>query len=162
MRTLMTGPVWVSYSQIYVESGPDDIDPDESFAGQQNGLCGAAKAGSLFLTTGLHTGEVGFAVELHDDEPPLDDTWEEIVEASYRPLGDVTLMTWAGDGGSWGLDLEEINYRVRYCGSGMDPAHQGAPVDRYLLQFWPAPPATDRIVKQTSAQAAYWHRRSCG
>jgi hypothetical protein len=30
-------------------------------------------------------------------------------------------------------------------------------VDRYLLQFWPGPPAPDRVVKQTSATAAYWH-----
>ena len=30
--------------------------------------------------------------------------------------------------------------------------------DRYLLQFWPAPPAPDRVVRQTSFRAAYWHR----
>ena len=30
-------------------------------------------------------------------------------------------------------------------------------VDRYLLQFWPAPAAPDRIIRQTSASAAYWH-----
>lgn len=53
---------------------------------------------------------------------------------------------------------------MRYCGWGMDAGHQSGPpmdgeplVDRYLLQFWPAPPAPDEILKQTSAQAAYWH-----
>ena len=30
-------------------------------------------------------------------------------------------------------------------------------VDSYLLSFWPAPPMSDRIVKQTSDAAAYWH-----
>jgi hypothetical protein len=31
-------------------------------------------------------------------------------------------------------------------------------VDFYLLQFWPAPIAADRILRQTSQAAAYWHR----
>jgi hypothetical protein len=30
-------------------------------------------------------------------------------------------------------------------------------LDRYLLQLWPGPPGPDRVVKQTSAIAAYWH-----
>jgi hypothetical protein len=30
--------------------------------------------------------------------------------------------------------------------------------ERYLLQFWPAPPAIDRVVRQTTKQAAYWHQ----
>jgi hypothetical protein len=29
--------------------------------------------------------------------------------------------------------------------------------DRYLLQFWPAPPEPARLLKQTSDIAAYWH-----
>ncbi|WP_331769120.1 hypothetical protein OG948_35480 (plasmid) [Embleya sp. NBC_00888] len=32
------------------------------------------------------------------------------------------------------------------------------PVDRYLLQFWPAPAEPDRVVRRTSDQAAYWHK----
>jgi hypothetical protein len=47
----------------------------------------------------------------------------------------------------------------------MGAGHQGNPqlddddplVDRYLLQFFPAGPAPDQVVKQTSARAAYWH-----
>ncbi len=55
------------YSQIYVESDPDSVGPDlrESFAGQSAGLCGAATPGALWLSTGLHTGSVGFTVEVH-------------------------------------------------------------------------------------------------
>jgi hypothetical protein len=166
MRTLMSGPAWVSYSQIYVESAEDYADLNECFAGQRNGLCGAAVPGKLFLMTGLHTGEVGFTVELYDAAPALDDAWEEIVEASYRPRGAAMLVTWAGDGGTWDLELEPgLDYRVRYCGWGLDAGHQAGPpmdgeplVDRYLLQFWPAPPTPDRVLKQTSRQAAYWHK----
>lgn len=36
--------------------GGDPPGLEETFAGQVNGLCGAAVAGSLFLTFGLHTG----------------------------------------------------------------------------------------------------------
>ena len=33
-----------------------------------------------------------------------------------------------------------------------DPA-----LDRYLMQLWPAPPAHDAVLRQTSAIAGYWH-----
>jgi hypothetical protein len=153
----------VHYGQIYVESSDFYADLGECFGGQQNGLCGAAIPGKLFLITGLHTGKVGFSVELHDEAPPIDDSWEDTVEASFKPAGDeVSLVGWNGE--RWPLELQTIGYRVRYCGWGMDAGHQARPpmddeplVDRYLLQFWPAPPEPDRVVKLTSAQAAYWH-----
>jgi hypothetical protein len=118
------------------------------------------------LITGLHTGDVGFTVELHDRAPAIDDSWEEIVEASYRPIGSAALVTWGGGGsGPWPLDLNQVDYRVRYCGWGMDAGHQAGPpmdseplVDRYLLQLWPSAPEPDRVIKVTSAQAAYWHK----
>ena len=164
MRTVMTGPVWVHYAQIYVESSENYADLGECFGGQWNGLCGAAVDGKLFLITGLHTGKVGFVVEVHDKMPSVEFTADEVVEASYRPLGDATLQGWGGEG-RWPLDLEQVSYRVRYSGWGMDAGHQAGPpiddgplVDRYLLQFWPAPPAPDRVIRQTSKQAAYWHK----
>ncbi|MER5389054.1 hypothetical protein [Saccharopolyspora sp. NPDC002686] len=163
MRTLVDEEVPVHYGQIYVESEVEDADLDACFAEQSNGLCGAAEPGILFLITGLHTGDVGFTIELHDQAPPLDETWEEIVEASYRPVGDVALVFWSGDDAR-SLDLREIDYRVRYCAVGMDAAREQDTrmddeplVDRYLLQFWPAPPGPDRILKQTSEIADYWH-----
>ncbi|WP_433164513.1 hypothetical protein [Kribbella sp. CA-247076] len=162
-QVLMTGPAWVSYAQIYVESTDEFADLRECFAGQRNGLCGAAVPGNLFLITGLHTGDVGFTVELHDRMPSVEYDAEEVVEASYRPRGEVALVGWGG-GGRWPLELVDADYRVRYSAWGMDAGHQAGPpmedeplVDRYLLQFWPAPPAPDRVVKQTSAQAAYRH-----
>ncbi len=57
------------------------------------------------------------------------------------------------------------DYRVRYYAKGMDAAREldttgddGRPVDSYKLVFWPALPAPDEVVKQTSNDAAYWHR----
>ncbi|WFB11289.1 hypothetical protein LRS74_32820 [Streptomyces sp. LX-29] len=166
MRRPVEGEVHVHYGQIYVESDPDGCGPglDEAFAGQSAGLCGAAVPGALWLTTGLHTGEVGFTVEVCDQAPPLDEGWEDVVEVSFRPVSDSSqLVQWAGEA-SWELGLEEIDYRVRYCARGMDEAGQRdtrmddeQQLDCYLLQFWPAPPAPDRVLRQTSEQAAYWH-----
>lgn len=168
VRTLLSGDVWVHYGQIYVRSGQADRhapDPElhEYFAGQQNGLCGGAVPGCLFLITGLHTGTVGFVVELHDQLPILDDSWEEIVEVSFQPVGEASLISWAGEW-QWPLELIETDYRVRYCARGMDAGHAAdtrvddePELDQYLLQFWPGPPGPDRVVKQTSAIAAYWH-----
>jgi hypothetical protein len=84
---------------------------------------------------------------------------------SFRPASaDSALVEWGG-GDFWQLGLEETDHRVRYCARGMDQASErdtrmdGEPrLDCYLLQFWPAPPEPDRVLKQTSQVAAYWHR----
>jgi hypothetical protein len=165
MRVLFSDELYVHYGQAYVTSSDDfDFDLHACFVGQVNGLCGGASPGALYLITGLHTGHVGFAVEVHDAPPPVDEGWEEIVEVSFTPeTDDVALVQWAGEAW-WDLDLEQVDYRVRYCASGMQAAGEAdtrlddAPqIDRYLLQFWPAPPEADRVLKQTTERAAYWH-----
>ncbi|MFI1423106.1 hypothetical protein ACH4VX_35150 [Streptomyces sp. NPDC020731] len=171
MRRPVTGEVHVHYGQIHVESDPDNATPDlsEAFAGQSGGLCGAAVPGALWLHTGLHTGNVGFAVEVHDEAPALDPVWEDVVEVSFHPVSERTsLVQWAGEA-AWDLDLTRTDYRVRYRARGMDEGREldtrvdGEPqTDSYLLQFWPAPPSPDRVIRQTSRNAAYWHRCARG
>ncbi|MFF1629432.1 hypothetical protein [Streptomyces sp. NPDC058272] len=169
MRTLFNGEFSVAYGQMYIDSRTDpDEGPEaglhECFLGQSAGLCGAAVPGHLFLLTGLHTGSVPLTVELHETEPPLDfGGWQDIVETSFHTASnDTKLIEWGG--GGWDIGLPTGAYRVRYHCRGMDEAHDGVrsedePVlDEYLLQFWPAPPKRDRIVKKTSNIAAYWHR----
>ncbi|MFF5858627.1 hypothetical protein ACFY8B_23870 [Streptomyces sp. NPDC012751] len=167
MRRPVTGEVHVHYGQIYVQSDPDSAIPDlsEAFAGQSGGLCGAVVPGVLWLITGLHTGDVGFDVEVHDEAPLLDPVWEDAVEVSFCPISEHTrLVQWAGEA-AWELGLALTDYRVRYCARGMDTGRDldtrasGEPqADSYLLQFWPAPPRPDRVIRQTSRNAAYWHR----
>ncbi len=165
MRTAVHGDVHVHYGQIYVHSEggePFEGDLPACFAGQRNGLCGAAVPGTLFLLTGLHTGDVGFTAEAHETEPP-DAGGEDVVEASFRAQGPARLVTWGGEDW-WDLGLAPGDYRVRYSATAMDAGREqatrldGEPEEeRYLLQFWPAPPAPDAVVRQHSAAAAYWH-----
>ncbi|WP_370961415.1 hypothetical protein [Amycolatopsis sp. cg9] len=157
MRTVVHGEVPVHYGQIYVHSaGGDPFEGDLSacFAGQRNGLCGAAVAGTLFLLTGLHTGEVGFTAEVHETEPP-DAGGADVVEAPFHVAGPARLVTWGGEDW-WDLELTPGDYRVRYSGTGMD-AGDGPGPEHYLLQFWAAPPAPDAVIRHRSAAAAYWH-----
>src|SRR5262245_38211876 len=99
-----------------------------AFRGQTNGLCGVAVRGALWLITGLHSGRVGFTVDVLDAAPPIDDAWEEIVEVSFSVPGedealehdgkeiiyrDVYLAEWAG-GGSYRIPILPGTYRVRY------------------------------------------------
>jgi hypothetical protein len=163
MRTVVHGDVHVHYGQIYVhdEAGdPFEGDLTACFAGQRNGLCGAAVPGHLFLITGLHTGDVGFTAEVHEAEPP-DAGGEDVVEASFRAEGGTRLVTWGGEDW-WDLELTPGEYRVRYSGTGMDAGRDirlgdEPGQDSYLLQFWPAPSAPDVVVRESSAAAAYWH-----
>ena len=74
--------------------------------------------------TGLHTGNFGFTVEVHDEVAPLDLDWEDVVEVSFRPVsGSSALVQWGGEA-CWDLGLEETDYRVRYCAKGMDEANR--------------------------------------
>ncbi|NKY38624.1 hypothetical protein HGA02_03525, partial [Cellulomonas septica] len=135
----------------------------EGRGGQRNGLCGAAFPGALSFVVGLHTGSVPVRIELHDDAPPPDPDWEDVVEASVTPVeGEPYALT--SFGAAEPLDLPTArSLRARWSAHGMDEAHQGGPedgeppLDRYLLQLWPAPPAADEVVRCGSGMARYWH-----
>jgi hypothetical protein len=158
----------VHYGQAYVLSRPEDVNSDleDAFIGQQNGLLGAAVPGQLWITTGLHTGTVRLRIVSSDRNPGVDGEWQEVVEASFAPgTPGAALTGWGGQAKPIALSLDTTPYRVRLCASYMDEARQQdtildgeSPIDAYLLTFWEADPAPDRVVKQTSDIAAYWHR----
>jgi hypothetical protein len=186
MTRVFEDKIHVHYSQAYVLVGEiGNLDFYDAFRGQANGLCGAAVRGALLLVTGLHTGQVGFTVDVLDAPPPLDDTWEEIVEVSFfvgyidpDPIEDtdvefmddpdviVALMEW-GPGAWYELPLPDGNYRARYCARGMQLGRDRDTlligedlIDFYSLTFWPAKPEPDCIIKQTSEVAASWHKHA--
>jgi hypothetical protein len=164
MRTLLDEDrVFVTYATAAVFSGDD---PDEAasgwdafWAGQTNGLCGAAVSGVLKLTVATHTGWIPFRIELHDGPPAAGDVWEEIVEVSFVPAQEDLYLQGLDAENRYPLTLPVNSYRARFCARGFDDAAAGEEgMDAYLIQFWPAESSPDRIVRQTSAEAAYWHR----
>jgi hypothetical protein len=165
MQILFDGDVYTDYNQIYVESRPDsDAAFETVFNGQVNGLCGGASPGFLYLSTGLHAGHVGFTVELHEEVPPVDDFWEDVVEVPFRPSSETLHVVQLFREAACSLAVPQVDLRVRFCAHGMDeaaPLHfvpdDEPTVDRYLLQFWPAAPSADRVLRRTSAVAAYRH-----
>lgn len=164
MTTLFSGLINVQYGQFYLEAGTRfDGDMARCFKGQTNGLLGARVPGFLFTITGLHTGVVGVTVLLEDAEPSVDDSWDEIVEVSLQVSGrEVALVEWANDN-PIPLAVMAGPYRVRYSALNMDEAaeadtHEGPrPIDTYLIVLWPAALAPDRVIKQSSEVARYWH-----
>ncbi|WP_067051328.1 hypothetical protein A6P39_45320 [Streptomyces sp. FXJ1.172] len=75
----------------------------------------------LWLTTGLHTGHVGFTVEIHDEAPPELD----LEETDHRVRHCAKGMDAAHDEDTRLKDEPQL--------------------DCHLLQFWPAAPAPDRV-----------------
>jgi TonB family protein len=171
MKRLFSGTVQVHYSAMYFQGAASGMpEGGQYFEGQVNGLCGAGGRSYLLLMTGLHTGGVKVTIDFWDGEPPLDDSWEEVVEVSFV-VDDPEYTGILGWGGaSWApIDLRRGRYRVRYCGRNMDAARRKdtllvdreEPIDEYSLSFWFSPVgAPDVLIKQTSETAAIWHQET--
>ncbi|WP_020016975.1 hypothetical protein [Promicromonospora sukumoe] len=164
MTVLFDGQLWVHYAYFdVVPSGEFVEDLIAARRGQRNGLLGAQEPHRLGGITGLHTGEVAFRVEWTETEPSIGSEWEDVVEASIDIRdGDYALDSFDH---SHPLNIPRSGWhRARYnlramdAGRDMDtPGENQTAPDSYLLQFWPAPPSPDAILKQTSRNAAYWH-----
>jgi hypothetical protein len=162
--TVFDGKLAVHYGQAYVLTPECEmLFPVDAFAHQRNGLCGAAVPGGLFLTTGLHTGYVKLLVQVHHARPPVDESWDEIVEAGWLlNSGPVVLDDWDGTK-VCDIPLAKGSYRVRYAARRFgeateeDQEDDQEPLESYLLAFWPSLYADDTVLKQTSERAAYWN-----
>ena len=161
MDVLFEGTIFVDYGQAALyDAETDDPDVGRAFVGQTNGLLGTATPGLAWIHHATHTGDVAYRIELHDDEPVLDDEWEDVVEAPYvvraAPVDLVPLM----DDAVASFEVEPGDYRARFSSRGRDAAREALETgeDAYLLQLWPAPPMPDRVVRETSRDAAYWNR----
>ncbi|MDQ1075477.1 MULTISPECIES: hypothetical protein [Microbacterium] len=162
MQILLENPsMTVSYgsASVVTDESVDRSDLGAPWADESNGLCGAGIPGLLELQVGTHTGWVPFRIELHESEPSLASHWEEAVEVSFTTTHDEAYLLGLMDDKEYRFPLPAGDYRVRYCARGFDEAHRGEEgEDSYLLQFWPQPPCAARILRQTSSEAAYWHR----
>jgi hypothetical protein len=166
----MTGPRVLFDDAVKVSDGQLYLTPDISlvpgaemaFAGQVNGLCGAAVPGALYLVTGLRQGSVKLTVERYSEEPDLDESWEEAVEVSLVSPSDGMVLS-NSEGDTWPVPVPAGSHRVRYCARGMqvgwdlETSDDVVSAERYLLALWPAVSGQERILRQTSEIASYWH-----
>ncbi len=170
-KVLFSGNIGIDYSQFYIETSYEEEDDDDylfsesAFENQKNGICGASLQGKIFFVASIQYGVITIEVELYSIEPPIGESYEEIVEVSFV-CGDkpVFLCEWAHEK-TYELALPKGIYRVRYCIKGMDKNDTDAddgeipiPGQLNLIQFWLAEPMDDEIIKQTSGNAGYWHK----
>ncbi|TSD99788.1 hypothetical protein FOS14_11100 [Skermania sp. ID1734] len=113
--------------------------------------------GQLVILTGISYGPVEIEVAVFDDEPPLNlSDWQDIWEGDL--ISDGSLRVCSGMSG-YNLipgDDRELTPngpsldRVRVFATGRNtmydmPLLDGAPVERYLLEIWPAPGASEFV-----------------
>jgi hypothetical protein len=159
----------VHYGQLYLLDGEAEAPDFDILGATPVGIVGT-EPGAAILVTGLHSGTVGFRVTVDDHDPGPDlDGYEDVVEISFESRdGAAALVGWAEE---YSRELPELpagpgSYRLRYHARGMDAGaaaqNSDEPIDEYLLQIWPAPPAPAETVKRTSQQCAYWQDQSAG
>jgi hypothetical protein len=165
MKTIFDGVVFSHYGQAYIHLKDTFNYADDVRKGQVNGLLGAAQPTTLFLTFGLHTGNVRLAVKVANVQPAVDDSWEEIVEASFTLSGSKILGLSDWNGEIWQpVPIEPGTYRVRYSARRFGEAEEVPesenavdPIEHYEVILWRAPLQADRVLKVTRPAAQYWH-----
>ncbi|WP_411082307.1 hypothetical protein [Streptomyces sp. cmx-18-6] len=159
-----TAHVWVYSRQFYVVDPDLGTDRVPGIADAVGGLIAVAEDGAVILT-GLTIGPVEVTVITHETEPPPHEgDWEEVVETSFiSSTGSASVTSW-GDGEV--EDLPDLvtngpgSHRLRVHARGRDEGRardclgpNDDPVEAYLIQVWPAPAATERIIRRTGRVA---------
>jgi hypothetical protein len=135
-----------------------------------NGLISVGH-GIAAIIVGTSTGVVTVEVELHRDRPTVADIdrWDEIIEVDLEaPVGDVAVMALMADP----PDLPVLTpsgpgrYRLRVHAAHRDDDYDIVtyePVERYLIQSWPATePQEETVHKQTDRVGALYRRQQAG
>jgi hypothetical protein len=157
------GRVPVDYHQVHAVSGDVEVEYGAAFAGQVNGLLGAALPGVLVMVTGTAVGDVGLRVAVHGSEPPVGAQWGDVVEAPFTPVGREVQVAGLMNAVACVIELAPGDYRARWSGRGIDEAYDlavgpGDPlVDVFELALWPAAPAPDAILRRGSRSGSAAH-----
>lgn len=138
--------VYASHFQFYVVDPEADWDPPdwngvelEQHVGVGTGLVGIGTAAYEVVPVRL---------EVWPDEPPLDDGWDHVVEASLEVRsGRVGLGSVDGLDDVEPIPVEPATYRVRSSAAGLDGATEMDAGDSYRLQLWPAPAAAPAVIR---------------
>ncbi len=170
---IFSGNIFTNYSEFTIEcEDPDDSNLEKGgYANQGNGLCGCSATGRLFFTAKPKASFIKLEIELCKEEPLIDNFFEEIVEVPFeKSEQDIFLCEWAHEE-TYLLEIPAGQYRVRYNIKGFDLDYDYENMEEigneeppplagqvYLIQFWPSSiHKADKIIKQTSKSAAYWH-----
>jgi hypothetical protein len=153
------------FDLIWTLSGGFDGDFDRYFAGQVNGLVGASCSDGVYINLARRSGGSPVQIVLLDLPPSTGDAqWEDVVEVSFL-LPNAHEMRWSSWAGQSGGVLNEVpsgNYRLRVSAKGRDQGRNSEfseeMIDYYLIQFWPAPPLPDAVLRTDSEDGQYWHR----
>ncbi len=165
MTQQFTGLISTSYNQMYIVSEAYLADTvfEDAFKNEMNGMLGGARPGGLFLRPGVTDGDLYISVEIHGARPPVDESWEEIVEASFSLNSlPISLQGWA-ESIIVPLPLVGGEHRARFCANGFGQSEKirkfGDPaVERYALMIWPEKRRPDEVLNQTSDLAKLRHR----
>lgn len=166
---LLDEVVQTDYGQFdltWSSGGGFDGDYDRFFAGQENGLVGAADPDGLYLNLARRSGGSRVRIVLRRAAPADPEAeWQDVVEVSTTiPVGaDPQWASWAGETGGGLHELEPGNYRVRFGATGRDAGAAGevaeGVVDEYLIELWPEPSGRDDVILRSgSRDAEYWHQ----
>lgn len=132
-----------------------------------NGLVVTAP-GVAFIQTGIHTGNVWIRGEVHHEAPTLDlESWDEVVEVSLEATTEGRVLV-SGLGSDGPANVPVLSpeglghYRIRVHARGRDTAVDmtaDEAFEHYLVQSWPAPPATEVAHKHTDAYGTHLRQR---
>lgn len=171
MNILFQGDINIEFGQFYISTNTDEaaenFDVALCFSDQNNGLVGAQQLDQLYFNAAVHCGDISIRVEMHDNYPAVDQSYEDIVEVSFtRASEPLHLSQWAWEV-THKLGIPLGQYRLRYLIDGGDLDYEETddqvaleeslnhpiPGQRYLIQIWPGEYKGDVVVKQTSEAA---------
>ena len=101
----------------------------------------------VMILTGSQYGPFRTELQVLDAEPSVEETWEDVVEVSIdTPTG--LVLSEVPPGRIVDLGKQAGEYRVRVNASGRSQARvrEKASAEKYLIQVWPAPITSARLV----------------
>ena len=153
------------YGILLLRSGEprDETGMENFYEGQRNGLLGGALRSRMDVYLGVHTGAFRIDIDINRAAPAIDESWEEIVEASCFIEGGRVVLSCFAAAQSVCLPLQQAWYRARLHVNGYGESERlgvfGDPaIEYYKLIFWPDEPKDDAILKQTREAAIARHR----
>jgi hypothetical protein len=126
-------------------------------------LAWTAEGATVVLTVARQFGDVPVEVLVAEAEPEADPSWDAAVELSVRTGEATAVHGWGGEGEVPVPVPAGVDVRVRYAvADGQQGADQfeeddeASPLERYVVQVWPAPPAPPRLVVASQPWSQYW------